>query len=395
MASVLKVDKLDPQSGTALEIGTSGDTITIPSGVTIANSGTATGFGAVLTGSTNNTVTTVTAANAIQGETNLTYDGTILGCGATGSAADLGVGVHIRTADSGASVDSSGDELVIEGSGSAGISILTGTGSDGGIYFGDSGDDNIAYIIYEHDVNRMAFAVNAAERMLLHNDGRVSINSTSDGGSQVYMVSGADNPVLKLENSLTSGVSADVPVLYVRTNQTSGTHDIMQGLRSSDVKFIVENDGDTYNQNGTFSSISDERLKENITDANSQWDDIKALKVKNFDLKIDDTAPRQIGVIAQELEASGMNGLVKERNPTVPQIEIDGSLGTLEDDTDRPILDEEGNETGTYHKKVKSVNSKVKLVKNSILFMKAVKALQESMERIEQLEAKVTALESA
>ena len=32
MASILKVDKLDPQSGTALEIGTSGDTITVPSG---------------------------------------------------------------------------------------------------------------------------------------------------------------------------------------------------------------------------------------------------------------------------------------------------------------------------------------------------------------------------
>ena len=41
----LFVDKLDPQSGTALEIGSSGDTITIPSGATIANSGTATGFG--------------------------------------------------------------------------------------------------------------------------------------------------------------------------------------------------------------------------------------------------------------------------------------------------------------------------------------------------------------
>ena len=45
MASILKVDKLDPQSGTDLEIGTSGDTITIPSGATIVNSGTATGFG--------------------------------------------------------------------------------------------------------------------------------------------------------------------------------------------------------------------------------------------------------------------------------------------------------------------------------------------------------------
>jgi hypothetical protein len=35
MASVLKVDKLDPQSGTALEIGTSGDTISVPSGATL------------------------------------------------------------------------------------------------------------------------------------------------------------------------------------------------------------------------------------------------------------------------------------------------------------------------------------------------------------------------
>jgi hypothetical protein len=41
----LFVDKLDPQSGTSLEIGSNGDTITIPSGCTITNSGTASGFG--------------------------------------------------------------------------------------------------------------------------------------------------------------------------------------------------------------------------------------------------------------------------------------------------------------------------------------------------------------
>jgi len=43
--STLNVDKVDPSRGTALEIGSSGDTITIPSGATIVNSGTATGFG--------------------------------------------------------------------------------------------------------------------------------------------------------------------------------------------------------------------------------------------------------------------------------------------------------------------------------------------------------------
>jgi len=43
--ATLFVDKVDPQSGTSLEIGSSGDTITIPSGATITNNGTQTGFG--------------------------------------------------------------------------------------------------------------------------------------------------------------------------------------------------------------------------------------------------------------------------------------------------------------------------------------------------------------
>ena len=45
LPTTINTDKIDPKSGTALEIGSSGDTITIPSGATITNSGTATGFG--------------------------------------------------------------------------------------------------------------------------------------------------------------------------------------------------------------------------------------------------------------------------------------------------------------------------------------------------------------
>ena len=43
--SKIEVDQVDPQSGTTLTLGTSGDTVNIPSGVTLTNSGTATGFG--------------------------------------------------------------------------------------------------------------------------------------------------------------------------------------------------------------------------------------------------------------------------------------------------------------------------------------------------------------
>jgi hypothetical protein len=53
--------------------------------------------------------------------------------------------------------------------------------------------------------------------------------------------------------------------------------------------------------------------------------------------------------------------------------------------SESPDRDDEGNDLGTV---TKSVNY-------SVLYMKAVKALQEAMERIEALEAKVTALETA
>jgi hypothetical protein len=81
MSSILKVDTIQDTSGNniinessdTITIGASGDTISIPSGATIANSGTATGFGKVLqvvtaTDSTQRTTTStsyVTASNTL------------------------------------------------------------------------------------------------------------------------------------------------------------------------------------------------------------------------------------------------------------------------------------------------------------------------------------------
>lgn len=47
MASEIKVNKISPASGTSFTLGDSGDTFTVPSGVTLQNNGTADGFGAV------------------------------------------------------------------------------------------------------------------------------------------------------------------------------------------------------------------------------------------------------------------------------------------------------------------------------------------------------------
>ena len=45
--SEVKVNKVSPRTGTGIQIGDSGDTITIPAGATLANSGTATGFASI------------------------------------------------------------------------------------------------------------------------------------------------------------------------------------------------------------------------------------------------------------------------------------------------------------------------------------------------------------
>ena len=169
----------------------------------------------------------------------------------------------------------------------------------------------------------------------------------------------------------------------------------------------IYSDGDVVNHDNSYGSTSDERLKQNIVDSNSQWDDIKNIKIRNFKKKDDvaqygDNAWSQIGVIAQELETISPK-LIRETEPSEGDVAISSDFGTIVDDTDNPIYYSkedtipDGKKVGDvkeYKKKVET-KSTVKAVMYSVLYMKALKALQEAMARIETLESKVKALEDA
>ena len=149
----------------------------------------------------------------------------------------------------------------------------------------------------------------------------------------------------------------------------------MQMRDSTTVRVNINSDGDIQNHDNSYGGISDERVKQDIVDASSQWEDIKNIRVRKYKKKHDviqygaENTPLELGVISQELETV-TPGLVKEDK-------ADSSHAELHEDF-----------TG-------DTPQNVKYVKYSILYMKSIKALQEAMTRIETLEAKVTALEGA
>nr|ANO58139.1 hypothetical protein [uncultured Bacteroidetes bacterium] len=87
---------------------------------------------------------------------------------------DLGDGLHIKTADSGASVSGDADEFIIEGSGNAGLSVLTGTSNLGSIYFGDSGDADAGGLYYDHSNNRLELRTNGSTQYVFDASGALN-----------------------------------------------------------------------------------------------------------------------------------------------------------------------------------------------------------------------------
>jgi hypothetical protein len=68
--------------------------------------------------------------------------------------------------------------------------------------------------------------------------------------------------------------------------------------------FRFDNTGRAYNYNNSWGGLSDINMKENIIDARNYLNDLRLLRVVKYSLKSDQlTAPNQLGLIAQEVEA--------------------------------------------------------------------------------------------
>jgi hypothetical protein len=82
--------------------------------------------------------------------------------------------LHVKSGESGATVDGSANELVVEGSGNSGISILSGSSSGGQIYFGDSELNYDGYLAYSHASRNMTLGTAGAGRLNIDSAGIVT-----------------------------------------------------------------------------------------------------------------------------------------------------------------------------------------------------------------------------
>jgi hypothetical protein len=131
--------------------------------------------------------------------------------------------------------------------------------------------------------------------------------------------------------------------------QTIASGTIMLGYNSSATNtYQVLESGNVLNTNNSYGAISDLRLKENIVDATPKLEKINQVRIVNFNM-IDDEQ-KQIGVVAQELE---------QIFPSMVEEDSDG----------------------------------IKAVKYSVFVPMLIKAIQEQQVMIEELKAKVAALE--
>ena len=295
-----------------------------------------------------------------------TFVGSNAGSATDDGASNTAVGAF--TLDAG----NCGNNNTAIGAGALGDSSHTGSGNtavgkDAGNAI-TTGDNNT--IIGGFNGNEDGFDIRTLEGNIVFSDGEGKVRGLWEGGITYPAWKFMSNTNAQFAMVIQSQHASNPYGIYMQFTGASpdnNVHNFLTCADNSTSRLVIYSDGDVVNHDNSYGAISDIKLKEQIADASSQWDDVKALKVRKFKMKEDVSAKGdsdalwRLGVVAQELETAGMNGLV-ETNSDI-DIETKKDLGTT-----------------------------TKSVKYSVLYMKAVKALQEAMTRIETLESEVAKL---
>ena len=428
------------------------DSLEIGSNIKLGNAGviTATSFvgsGAQLTGITGTTINTnadnriITGsgtANTLNGEANLTYDGTNLRLGTTTAAIGGGTG-YINNKENQAIVISTNntERMRVTHEGSVGI------GTDNSTYELHVEDDTgaaalrmkdgannvicdlianstggLLRTVYNHP---LVFHTNQVERMRINHNGNIGINETSpqrylhitgndgttgasSGNSDTQLVienAGGNGAMIEFLSSNTgagrifftdsdssnqggieyfhssdhfqvSAATANQGLMALHLRKQNAASNVQSDMIAFDVggsgrgKIVSASNGSS---NPQFSSYSDRRLKTNFRDYTGGYDRIKSIPVKLYDEVLNDQTK---SVFGDNVKTDVVGWIADEVQLVFP----DAVMGTKDEvDSDgKPVY--QSLTEGTF-------------------LPDAIQAIQKLIQKVETLEAKVSALEGS
>ena len=215
----------------------------------------------------------------------------------------------------------------------------TSTAAIGAQLFGLNPNGGGGYAFFQAPSGTAGNAISFTQAMTLDASGNLLVGATS--GSKRLTISGSQVDVEYRDT--TSGTTWNVGP--VGSGSPAGRFNWYTATGAADRMFLTTA-GALFNSTGTYGTISDVSLKENIVDATPKLADVMRIRVRNYNMKADPEKQKVIGVIAQELEQV-FPGLVEEV----------GNRVALED--------------GSFEETI------VKAVKYSVLTTILVKAIQE------------------
>jgi hypothetical protein len=232
--------------------------------------------------------------------------------------------------------------------------------------------------------NSTADGATADYKLRIFKNGNVGIGTASPTTRLDVRASVAGTVVeVRNERNAASGDYAFVTVLGSNAINTNSYQYIAGTIGGADRLYIYGN-GNVVNVNNSYGSLSDIKLKENITDASPKLNDLLKVKVRNYNLIGEDT--KQIGVIAQELEEV-FPAMIDESEDfeyvEVPQLNEEGN----------EILNEEGEIVTTKERVSKGTTTKS--VKYSVFVPMLIKSIQEQQSQIQELKAEIEILKQS
>jgi hypothetical protein len=191
------------------------------------------------------------------------------------------------------------------------------------------------------------------ERMRIGALGKVNI-TCGDSGQDAFVTT----------HNGSNGNQFGITTVTANDQNGTATH-FFRGIGGSTERFVARTNGGLANYQANNVNLSDRNTKKDISPAADTWDCLKEWEIVNYRYKDQpDDADLNLGVIAQQ---------VAESCPEVITVFQEAKEAT----DDQPAQEERLG------------------VKEQQMYWMAIKALQEAQVRIEQLEAKVAALESA